>query len=91
MPVPGTHWIKDYVAPDTAPNHPGNDGASVASPMGNCPRCTKPVHHEDQASHHENFHLLQRADRAAGYSTSHASLKYSRNEVGFRRPGKHAR
>lgn len=57
MPVPSMHWIQDYHQPDTAPNHPGSDGSSVAEPMGNCPRCSRSVHHEDQQDHNMQIHL----------------------------------
>lgn len=37
-------------------NHPGADGGS-ADPMGNCHRCGKTVHHEEQDTHNAQAHL----------------------------------
>jgi len=81
-------WIKEYVSPDREVQSPGPGGMS-ANPMGNCTRCGDVIHHEVQAEHHITKHLTTGP-------ISHAALDSygavpSRNEVGFRAPGKHAK
>lgn len=51
-----TVWVRDYQNPETQSSHPGAGGTS-ADPMGNCHRCGKTIHHEEQDSHNAQAHM----------------------------------
>jgi hypothetical protein len=52
-----TPWIEEYHYPDTQPNNPGRGGGS-ADPYGNCYRCGKPIHREEQDAHNATAHMM---------------------------------
>lgn len=63
-----TPWVAEYHNPAGAPNRPGKDGGSTANPMGNCPRCTKAVSHEDMHDHNIRKHT--ETDKGLGKAPS---------------------